>query len=113
MATPSWNSAPHHERSSARVLGMPQVSISIPTMLRDCTKGERVVKLEASSAKGALEQLLEQYPLLKFHLLDTDGNLRTHLVIFHDGVPIHPLSSSDVVFTDDQEIHILQAVSGG
>jgi sulfur-carrier protein len=92
---------------------MPEVRISIPTMLRDCTKGERVVKLEATSARQALEILFMQYPLLKFHLLDTDGNLRTHLVIFHDGVPIHPLSSSDVIFTNTQEIHILQAVSGG
>jgi sulfur-carrier protein len=92
---------------------MPEVSISIPTMLRDCTKGERVVKLEATSAREALEKLLEEYPLLKFHLLD-GINLRTHLVILHDGVPIHPLrDSSDVTFTGSQEIHILQAVSGG
>jgi sulfur-carrier protein len=93
---------------------MPEVSISIPTMLRDCTKGQRAVRLEATSARQALEALLTQYPLLKFHLLDNDGNLRTHLVIFHDGVPIHPLKdSSDVAFTSSQEIHILQAVSGG
>jgi hypothetical protein len=92
---------------------MPEVRISIPTMLRDCTKGERVVKLEAASARQALEALFVQYPLLKFHLLDSRGNLRTHLVIFHDGVPIHPLGSSDVIFTSNQEIHILQAVSGG
>jgi sulfur-carrier protein len=93
---------------------MPEVSISIPTMLRDCTKGERTVRLEASSAKGALEALFIQYPLLKFHLLDNDGGLRTHLVIFHDGVPIRPLgNSSDVAFTKSEEIHILQAVSGG
>jgi hypothetical protein len=71
------------------------------------------VKLDATSARQALENLLEQYPLLKFHLLD-GTNLRTHLVILHDGVPIHPLEdSSDVTFTQNQEIHILQAVSGG
>jgi sulfur-carrier protein len=92
---------------------MPEVSISIPTMLRDCTKGERIVKLEATSAKEALETLFVHYPLLKFHLLDNDGSLRTHLVIFHDGMPIHPLGSSDVIFTKNEEIHILQAVSGG
>jgi hypothetical protein len=76
--------------------------------------GQRTVRLEATSARQALEKLLEQYPLLKFHLLDSDENLRTHLVIFHDGLPIHPLrDSSDVTFTQNQEIHILQAVSGG
>jgi sulfur-carrier protein len=92
---------------------MPGVTISIPTMLRDCTGGQRTVRLEATSARQALEKLLEQYPLLKFHLLD-GNNLRTHLVILHDGVPIHPLQdSSDVTFTSNQEIHILQAVSGG
>ncbi len=92
---------------------MPAVTISIPTMLRDCVKGQRTVTLEASSARQALEKLLEVYPLLKFHLLD-GAKLRTHLVILHDGVPIHPLEdSSDVVFTQNQDIHILQAVSGG
>lgn len=69
--------------------------------------------LEATSAREALEKLLEGYPLLQFHLLDGQ-KLRTHLVILHDGVPIHPLEdSSDVTFTKNQEIHILQAVSGG
>lgn len=92
---------------------MPEVSISIPTMLRDCIAGQRTVTLEASSAREALEKLLEAYPVLTFHLLD-GKNLRTHLVILHDGVPIHPFEgSSDVVFTQNQEIHILQAVSGG
>jgi sulfur-carrier protein len=92
---------------------MPAVTISIPTMLRDCTGGQRAVTLEATSAREALEKLLGQYPLLKFHLLE-GTNLRTHLVILHDGVPIHPLrDSSDVTFTQNQEIHILQAVSGG
>ncbi|MGL4612049.1 MAG: hypothetical protein ACRCYY_20630 [Trueperaceae bacterium] len=92
---------------------MPEVSISIPTMLRDCVSGQRTVKLEATSARQALEQLLEQYPLLKFHLLE-GKHLRTHLVILHDGVPIHPFEdSSDITFTGNQEIHILQAVSGG
>jgi adenylyltransferase/sulfurtransferase len=81
-------------------------------MLRDCVKGQRTVTLEASSAQQALEKLLEQYPLLKFHLLDGE-KLRTHLVIMHNGIPIHPLASSDVTFTNNQEIHILQAVSGG
>jgi sulfur-carrier protein len=93
---------------------MPTVTITIPTLLRDCTKGERAVKLEATSAREALETLIRQYPLLNFHLLDNDGNLRTHLVILHDGSPIHPLrNSSDTTFTKNEEIHILQAVSGG
>jgi sulfur-carrier protein len=92
---------------------MPDVSISIPTMLRDCTGAQRTVKLEATSAREALEKLLEKYPLLKFHLLEGD-KLRTHLVILHDGVPIHPLrDSSNISFTHNQDIHILQAVSGG
>ena len=91
---------------------MPEVSISIPTMLRDCVKGQRTVTLEATSARQALEKLIEAYPLLKFHLLD-GKSLRTHLVILHEGIPIHPLDSSNVTFTSNQEIHILQAVSGG
>lgn len=92
---------------------MPAVTISIPTMLRDCVSGQRAITLEATSARQALETLLERYPLLKFHLLE-GTNLRTHLVILHDGIPIHPLrDSSDVTFTGNQEIHILQAVSGG
>jgi hypothetical protein len=92
---------------------MPEVTISIPTMLRDGVGGQRTVTLEASSARQALEKLLEAYPLLNFHLLD-GKDLRTHLVILHNGVPIHPLKDSrDVTFIGNQEIHILQAVSGG
>ena len=91
---------------------MPEVSISIPTMLRDCTGGERTVRLEATSAKDALRHLFERYPLLRVHLLEKD-KLRPHLVILCDGNPIHPLEGDDLTFKQSQDIHIMQAVSGG
>ncbi|MCA9838494.1 MAG: MoaD/ThiS family protein [Trueperaceae bacterium] len=91
---------------------MPQVSISIPTLLQDCTKGQRRLRLEAATAQEALGKLLAEHPLLKFHLLDKEGKIRPHLVVLLEGLPVKP-SEADIALSPDQELHIMQAVSGG
>ncbi len=92
---------------------MPSVSIFIPTLLHDCTNGQRRLRLEATTAHDALKQLFERYPLLKVHLLDKEGKLRPHLVILSEGLPIKPFEGSDIPLSQNQELHIMQAVSGG
>lgn len=67
----------------------------------------------AASVAGALADAFAANPALRSYLLDDQGRLRRHVVIFLNGRPIADRASlSDAVGPDD-EIFVFQALSGG
>jgi molybdopterin synthase sulfur carrier subunit len=62
---------------------------------------------------AALEQVFVLHPKLRLYVVDEQNRLRKHVVIFLNGArltaadwPGHPVGISD-------EVHVLQALSGG
>lgn len=75
----------------------------------DCAPRE----IEASSVAAALERVFEDSPRLRSYLLDDQGSLRQHITVFVSGQVIKDrVDLSDPVGEDD-EIYVLQALSGG
>ncbi|MGH7045843.1 MAG: MoaD/ThiS family protein [Stellaceae bacterium] len=67
----------------------------------------------AATVGGALDAVFATAPLLRGYLLDDQGTLRRHVAVYVNGEAVrdrHRLS--DPVGGDDQ-IHVLQALSGG
>lgn len=70
----------------------------------------------AASSATLPEILLEMeaaYPGLRSYILDEQGNLRKHVNIFIDGEMIADRRRLSDPFTDNSEIYIMQALSGG
>lgn len=89
------------------------VKVSVPTILRDCTGGHHTVSIEAGTLAEALERLRETYPLLRVHLYDETGRLRTHVLIFYNEESIGWLENHDIPLRAGDRLEIVQAVSGG
>ncbi len=61
----------------------------------------------------ALSAVFEHQPMLRSYVLDDQGGVRQHVVIFLDGVAVQDrLRLSDPVRLDS-EIFVMQALSGG
>lgn len=66
---------------------------------------------------GTVEQLIDtlaaDYPRLKNYVLDDQGRVRQHVAIFVDGtlLPRHAVLQSPL--SDNSEVYIMQALSGG
>jgi hypothetical protein len=74
--------------------------------------------LKDTPAKGnTLAELLhaanERFPGIRSYLLDEQGRLRQHVNIFIDGTLIKDRNDLSDPFSDNSEIYIMQALSGG
>ena len=67
----------------------------------------------ATVLRAALEAAFALNPRLRGYVLDEQGHLRKHVVIFVDGVRVRDRVALDGVLADDSIVHILQALSGG
>jgi molybdopterin synthase sulfur carrier subunit len=74
--------------------------------------------LKNTPARGrTLAEILEEmdinYPGVRSYVLDEQGRLRQHVNIFIDGAIIKDRAALSDLFSEDSEIYILQALSGG
>lgn len=88
------------------------VRLVLPKLLVDVV-GARQLRLEARTVREALEEAYREVPALRFHLCDESGDLRTHVLVFHNGTSTRELGSLDVPLCKGDEIAIVQAISGG
>ncbi|MGO4271637.1 hypothetical protein AB4Z22_17625 [Paenibacillus sp. TAF58] len=44
------------------------ITVSVPSLLRDCTGGNVKFQLDALTLQEALDQLISSYPLLRVHV---------------------------------------------
>ena len=72
---------------------------------------------ETSVQSGTLPDLLEsidqQYPGIQHYIVDERGALRKHVNIFIDGELITDREQLSDAFSENSEVYIMQALSGG
>jgi hypothetical protein len=86
------------------------VSVRLPRILTQTVSGG--IRQEVTGGKplgDVLESLFEREPGLRNHLVDEEGAIRTHVLIFVDGEQ----AEIDTAVGESGEIQVLQAVSGG
>ena len=89
---------------------MPVVAFT-PNLKRHLDAPEVVVA--AGTVADALEAVFERNPRLRSYIVDEQGRLRQHVAVFVGGEMVRDrLGLSDRV-TDQQDIFVMQALSGG
>ena len=61
----------------------------------------------------ALEAVFSQLPGLRGYILDDQGSLRTHVIVFLDGEAMRDRKHLSDAVRPDSEIVVMQALSGG
>ncbi len=61
----------------------------------------------------ALSFVFRDNPGLRSYVLDDQGRLRTHVVIYVDGRPVRDRNALGDAVGESAEIHVMQALSGG
>jgi molybdopterin converting factor small subunit len=86
--------------------------IRIPPVLRPEAGGQRLVAVEASTVREALNTLVSEFPALKPRVLEGDG-VPGFLNVFVDGDDVRLLSGLDTPIAPAATILLLPAVAGG
>ena len=67
----------------------------------------------ARTVQELIDQVVEQYPTVKFHLLDSEGQLRRHFNIFINGVHIRDLNGMETALNRDDKVILMASAAGG
>ena len=86
------------------------MKVYIPSPLRSYTAQQSEVQATGATIAELLTDLNRQYPGIRFRMIDEQDAIRPHMRIFVNGEQVWGLDTS--LATAD-EVHILQALSGG
>lgn len=86
------------------------MNVRLPTMLESYAGGTRDVQADGSTVAELLRDLDARYPGIRFRMINEQDQLRPHMKIFVNRESINLL---DTAVTPDDEIVILQSLSGG
>lgn len=70
-------------------------------------------RIEASTVREALERVFEANPQLRSYVVDDQGQLRKHVVVFVDGALINDREGMTDAVEPASELLVMQALSGG
>lgn len=70
-------------------------------------------EVAGATVRDALEQVFAQEPRLRGYVLDDQGELRKHVVVFVDGMQIEDRVTLRDRLAPSARIHVMQALSGG
>ena len=75
----------------------------------------QVGRCEASghTVRELLNVVFEIYPCARSYILDDQGAVRPHVVIFVDGEQIQDRTGQSDAVSADSELYLMQALSGG
>ena len=85
----------------------------MPGPLRDYCGGASTVHVQATSVKGAFEDLKRTHPVLYPNICDETGAVRKHIGVFVNSDHIRDLSGVETRLEPGDVLTILPAVSGG
>ncbi|MBX9629618.1 MAG: MoaD/ThiS family protein [Burkholderiales bacterium] len=71
------------------------------------------IVVEGSTVRSALDAVFADNRPLRGYVLDDQGHLRKHVVVFVDGARVVDRQGLSEPVKPDSEIYVLQALSGG
>jgi sulfur-carrier protein len=86
------------------------VNVRIATPLRSYTANTAVVTADGTTIADVLADLDRQYPGIRFRVVDEQGRLRQHMMIFVNAERQRDLATP---LAGVSELVIMQALSGG
>lgn len=93
--------------------GIAQATIFIPTALRGFAGGNATYSVPATTVGEALTQFTAEFPELKKHLYNDEGNLRSFVNIYVGEEDIRYLDGENTALDAGSEITIVPSIAGG
>jgi molybdopterin synthase sulfur carrier subunit len=88
-------------------------TIRFPAVMKYYVDNQTEFSVSASTAGELIEKVIEQYPSVKFHLVDSEGNLRKHFNVFVNGTHIRDLSGMDTPLKEEDKVILMASAAGG
>ena len=91
----------------------PMPTVRFPAVMKYYVNNQSEFSVRASTADELIKNIVEQFPSVKFHLVDADGNLRRHFNIFVNGTHIRDLAGMETPLEEDDKVILMASAAGG
>jgi molybdopterin converting factor small subunit len=88
-------------------------NVRFPAVMKYYVDNQGEFFVSGATVSEIINRVVEQYPSVKFHLLDAEGKLRRHFNIFVNGVHIRELNGMDTPLNDDDKVILMASAAGG
>jgi len=88
-------------------------NVRFPNVMKFYVNNQSEFNVPASTVHELIEKVIGQYPSIRFHLVDSDGNLRRHFNIFVNGTHIRDLDGMETRLNDDDKVILMASAAGG
>ena len=88
-------------------------TIRVANVISYYTDKQTHFNVPGSTALEAVQNAVEKYPALKFHVFDKDGKLRRHIQLFVNDVNVKDLDGNETAVREMDVVRILAAAAGG
>jgi sulfur-carrier protein len=88
-------------------------TVRFPNVMKYYVNNLSEFSVPASSVQEMIKNIIEQYPEVKFHLVDSQGNLRKHFNIFVNGTHIRDLDGMETGLKDGDKVILMASAAGG
>ena len=88
-------------------------TVRFPAVMKYYVNNQTEFLVAAGTARELIDQIIEQYPSVKFHLVDRQGNLRKHFNVFVNGTHIRDLDGMDTALSEEDNVILMASAAGG
>jgi adenylyltransferase/sulfurtransferase len=87
--------------------------LKIPTPLRSYTNSQAEIAVRGGTVGAAMTSLVEQFPSLKPHIYNGDGQLRPFVNLFVGEHNIKDLQGMETPLAEDSRLILIPSIAGG
>ena len=88
-------------------------TVRFPHVMKYYVNNQVEFSISASTVQELIDQVVGQYPSIKFHLLDSKGQLRRHFNIFINGIHVRDLQGMETTLKEDDKVILMASAAGG
>lgn len=85
----------------------------IPTPLRSYTEGKSEVQVQGNTVAEVMDDFLRQYPALRPHLYNGNGELRAFVNLFLNEENIRDLQGGETPLQQNDRLVLIPSIAGG
>ena len=87
--------------------------VRFPALMKFYVNNQSEFPMEGGTVAELLYNVVVQYPTLKPHLFESNGNLRRHFNVFVNGEHIRELNGLDTALKEDDKVILMISAAGG
>ena len=88
-------------------------TVRFPAMMKYYVNNQAEFVVPASTVQEVVDQVIQEYPSIKFHLVDAEGRLRKHFNVFVNGTHIRDLNGMDTRLQEADKVILMASAAGG